>query len=171
MTEWDPFGSVEDDREHLERVADVRHVAPDFPRELLTTDPLVAREAVRRAKAEKVRERTKAPIPPPETPWRAPTSGDPVPRAASRTHDKAVGQGWSARLLFGRGPWLGSTDRTAQADLALLGMQRSGERIVARWRDGKFDSGRHFSPYRTVASGPNWVPISSRDILKALEAE
>lgn len=165
---WD---DLVEDHEHLERVGALRHEAPPFPAELLTSNPTEVRMIIQHMKAEKSQEAIKVPIPPPEIPARPAEEHDPVPRTADRILAKAGMRGWTGHLTYGRGPWLGSRDRAAQSDVVWAWLSSpSGERIRAVWRDGKFVSGRHYSPYRHE-EGPNWVAVSSPEINRILEAE
>ncbi len=174
MTEeevWDPFVDLED-REHLEKVADVRVQYGVLDSSSWASDPDEVRRIILASKAAKAAEKAaeKPPIPPADISWRVPFSDHEVPKAVDRMMGKAQDHGWSTRILYGRGPWLGAQDRTAQNDIVLLGMARAGTLIRACWRNGKFDSGFILSPYNRDP-GPNWRAITSPNINKELTSE
>lgn len=110
VIEWNPFDYVEEDRDVLEKIAAARRVAPEFPAHLLTTDPDVAREVVRKAKAEKVVENAK------DYSWGAPEMVareidlEEWPRSA-KTLNKKLGHDWQTTGWLMRGPVISSQNR------------------------------------------------------------
>lgn len=165
---------VEEDREHLERIAALRREAEAVP---WASDPLATRALIRAGKAEKVKEQVKYVVAAPEVPARLANAVELASCAsAARMTKKARSAGWAVVARFGRGEWLGRESQPWDV-LALSLQAKGGDRVTAIWLRGgskpdrwAFESGWHFSPYRRQP-GPNWVRITSPDINKLLEAE
>lgn len=105
LFDWNPFDKIEEDRDVLEKIAAARKAAEDreFPRHLLTSDPVWAREVIQRSKAEKAKENARDDtVPAPEIPAREATPEE-WPGAA-KTLIKKFDAAWRYKGWFMRGP-------------------------------------------------------------------
>ena len=112
------------------------------------------------------RERPERPQPPaPEVLARTATD-DEAPRSARTLARKARGAGWTVRVVYSRGPDVtqgrGWTGRVV--DAVTVRMSRGGERVVACYVAGKFES----SPY--VAEDGELAVLGYRDLTERVVA-
>lgn len=139
---FDPLTYVEEDRDVLEKIAALRAESREFPKHLLTTDPLVARRIILASKAERT-EAAKRDYSVPPCQMRArPALDHEWPRAAKTLMKKLFG--WTTSAWLMRGPMISAQnrERTIKTCFALKADHPDGRRVRTTFyakADGKWD--------------------------------
>lgn len=147
--EFNPLEYVEEERDHLEKLAEIRERTQDkeFPAHLLITDPLWAREVIQKSKQERSQSREIPPHPAPEIPVRYEKVED-CPRSV-KTVVKLLEKDWDYRITYARGSLPGRWARTHPDDEhttwttrvvdshVVKARGKKGQWFVATWVDGQ----------------------------------
>lgn len=146
--DFDPLDYVEEDRDVLERIAlaRLRATDKDFPAHLLTTDPLVARQIIQKARAERQVAKIKPPPEPPVVTATLVTDYAGLPRSVGSLIKLLTD--WTFTLHYAKGSPPGRWARlepedpdtvwvTKVVESYVLRARRHAQWFVVSWEDAK----------------------------------